>query len=117
MPRLNIKITLTTPEETIENIYNAIFQPDQNIIIYKEKDDTKTKFNLKSLKLRRENKELIMEYLFKQEQLTIGIVEIKSLQKRVELNLKTKKILQSKDKVEIFYQIEEEQYKYKLEVI
>ena len=117
MSKIQVKVTLLTPEINYVDQYNAIFHPNQNEITYKEKDDTKTKFNLKSLKLRRENKELIMEYLFKQEQSTIGIVEIKSLQKRVELNLKTKKILQSKDKVEIIYQIEEEQYKYKLEVI
>lgn len=117
MPKINVKITLTTPETITENIYSAIFQPNQNIIIYKEQDATKTKLDMKRLKLRRENDELMMEYLFKPKQSTVGLVEIKSLQKRLELNLTTKEIIQSKNKIEIFYELEKEQYKYKLEVI
>lgn len=117
MPKINIKITLTTPETTMENIYSAIFQPNQNIIIYKEQDGTKAKLDMRKLKLRRENKKLTMEYLFQPKQSTIGMVEIKSLQKKLEFNLKTKEIIKSKNKIEIFYELEEEQYKYKLEVI
>ena len=117
MPKIDIKVTLITPEQKEVKQYKAIFHPEENSIMYKEEDKTTTKVNLKYKKLRRENEELLMEYLFDEEKNTKGRVTIKSLNKTLELNLKAKKINQVDKNIEINYVLENDEYKYKLEVI
>ena len=117
MPKINIKVTLITPEQKEVKQYKAIFHPEENSIMYKEQDKTTTKVNLKYKKLRRENEELLMEYLFAEEKNTKGRVTIKSLNKTLELNLKATKINQVDKNIEINYVLENDEYKYKLEVI
>lgn len=117
MPKINIKVTLITPEQKEVKQYKAIFHPEENSIMYKEQDKTTTKVNLKYKKLRRENEELLMEYLFDEEKNTKGRVTIKSLNKTLELNLKATKINQVDKNIEINYVLENDEYKYKLEVI
>lgn len=117
MPKINIKVTLITPEQKEVKQYKAIFHPEENSIMYKEEDKTTTKVNLKYKKLRRENEELLMEYLFAEEKNTKGRVTIKSLNKTLELNLKATKINQVDKNIEINYVLENDEYKYKLEVI
>ena len=117
MPKITIKVTLITPELTDEKTYNAIYHPEENTIIYKEEDKTTTKVSLNKKRLRRENEELLMEYLFAEKKNTKGIVTVKSLNKTLELNLKAKKINQVDKNIEIHYVLENEEYKYKLEVI
>ena len=117
MPKITIKVTLITPELTDEKTYNAIYHPEENSIIYKEEDKTTTKVSLNEKRLRRENEELFMEYLFAEEKNTKGIVTVKSLNKTLELNLKAKKINQVDKNIEINYVLENDEYKYKLEVI
>ena len=116
MSKITIKVTLITPELTDEETYNAIYHPEENSIIYKEKDKTTTKVSLNERRLRRENEELFMDYLFDEEKNTKGIVTV-SLQKTLELNLNTKKINQVNKNIEINYILENDEYKYKLEVI
>ena len=67
MSQITIKVTLITPELTDEETYNAIYHPEENSIIYKEKDKTTTKVSLNERRLRRENEELFMDYLFDEE--------------------------------------------------
>jgi hypothetical protein len=117
MPKINIKITLKTKEQTIENKYKAIFHPETNIIIYQEEDKTKTQFDLRNLRLRRENENLWLEYLFNEQEKTKGIIKIKELNQNLQVNIQTQKINQQNKNIEIEYQLEEESYKYKLEVI
>ena len=117
MPKITIKVTLITPETTDEKTYNAIYHPEENSIIYKEEDKTTTKVSLNEKRLRRENEELLMEYLFSEEKNTKGIVTVKSLNKTLELNLKAKKINRVDKNVEINYVLENDEYKYKLEMI
>ena len=117
MPKITIKVTLITPETTDEKTYNAIYHPEENSIIYKEEDKTTTKVSLNEKRLRRENEELLMEYLFSEEKNTKGIVTVKSLNKTLELNLKAKKINQVEKNIQINYLLENHEYKYKLQVI
>ncbi len=117
MPKINIKITLKTKEQTIENKYKAIFHPETNIIIYQEEDKTKTQFDLRNLRLRRENENLWMEYFFKEQEKTRGTIKVKKLKQDLQVNIQTKKIMQQNKNIEIEYQLEDEKYKYKLEVI
>lgn len=117
MPTINIKVTLITPQETLEKNYNAIFQPQHNMIVYQEQDKTITKINLKERKLKRENDDVIMYYSFIEKQNTKGIIKIKKLKRELILKINTKKIIQNKNNIEIIYELEKESYCYKLEVI
>ena len=58
-----------------------------------------------------------MEYLFNEQEKTKGIIKIKELNQNLQVNIQTKKINQQNKNIEIEYQLEEESYKYKLEVI
>lgn len=117
MPKIMIKVTLITPELTDEKTYNAIYHPKENSIIYKEEDNTTTKVSLNEKKLRRENEELLMEYLFDEKNKSKGIVTVKSLNKTLKLNIEVKKTNQVNKNIEIDYVLENDEYKYKLEVI
>lgn len=117
MPKINIKVTLITPDLIEEKTYPALFHSTQNQIIYQEKDKTITKVDLAQAKLQRENEELWMEYSFDESMPTTGYVKIKKLNQKVLLNLNTKKIIKEKKKFEINYQVENQDYKYTLEVI
>ena len=117
MSKIQVKVTLLTPEINYVDQYNAIFHPDQNEITYNEKDDTKTKINTKALKLRRENEKLIMEYKFVENSTTVGKVFLKDFSKKIELKINTKKIKQNTNNLEIEYELENEIYKYKIEVL
>ena len=117
MPKITIKVTLITPETTDEKTYNAIYHPEENSIVYKEEDKTTSKIELTNQRLRRENEKIFMEYTFDEEKETKGIVTVKSLQKTLELNLKTRKIDKENQNIEINYVLENDEYKYKLDVI
>ncbi len=117
MSKIRIKVTLITPEKVLENEYNAIFHSDENTIVYQEKDKTITKINKDELRLRRENDKLLMEYEFKNNMNTIAKVFSKELSKLLELNIKTSEIINSDKNIEITYKLENEDYKYKIEVL
>lgn len=117
MPKINIKVSLITPEQSINNTYKAIFHPNSQEIVYLEEDKTKMTIQLKKTKLRREKEDLWMEYSFKEQNITQGIIKIKSLNKSVLVNIKTIKLIQKNKNIEIEYELENENYKYKLEVI
>lgn len=117
MSKINIKVTLITPEKLMNNTYKAIFHPELQEIVYLEDDKTKTTVELKTTKLRRENTELWMEYKFEQQNITQGIIKVKDLNKKLLVNIKTTKVTQENKNIEIEYELENENYKYKLEVI
>lgn len=117
MPTINIKVTLITPEDKLEGNYKAILDPEQDIVIYQEADKTITKIDYKEKVLKRENNEIRMYYSFIENKKTKGIIEIKKLKKELELNIKTKKIIQHKNNIEIIYDLEKASYRYKIEVI
>ena len=66
MPKINIKVTIINSDKKLEQKYNAIFHPQENEIVYQEEDKTITKLKIENekIKLRRNNNELEMEYIF-----------------------------------------------------
>lgn len=117
MSKIKIKVTLNTNDANKSQEYSAIFQPKDQIIIYQEKDKTITKIYLTEPKLRRENDKLWMELIFSESKITEAKVKVKDLNKVLMLELKTLKVIKNKEKIEIDYQLENEEYKYKLEVL
>lgn len=119
MPKIKIKVSLTTQEEKIEKIYDAIYKELEDCILYQEQDENKTlvKYDYKKQKLIRENKDFCMIYSFQKNKITKASIEIKELNQVVYLKLKTKEIKQEEKNMRINYQLEEEEYQYKIEVI
>ncbi len=117
MSKIKIKVTLNTNNVNESQEYSAIFQPKDQIIIYQEEDKTITKIYLTEPKLRRENEKLWMELIFSESKITEAKVKVKDLNKVLMLELKTLKVIKDKENIEIDYQLENEEYKYKLEVL
>lgn len=109
----NAKITLKTPEKVIE--YELLIEFKNNKINYIEKDYTNTSvlLDLENRILVRDNKELYMEYDFKNNK---GIVFLKELKSNIEINIDTIKYEASDKKIEIMYKIDENSYEYFIEM-
>ena len=115
MSKESIKVTIKNSENNSSFKTNAIIQ--DNIIKYKEDNNTVVKFNYDTNELTRENSELRMNYLFSNENPTTGTIFIKDLNKELELEIKTKKIQRKNNDIEIEFLVEENDFLYKIEVI
>lgn len=82
-------------------------------INYLEKNKTTVFLDLEKQVLIRENIELYIELLFREEKANLYI---KNLQKNITIGLKLKKIDISKNKIVIQYELENELYSYQLEM-
>lgn len=117
MPKVKIKVT--TVSNNNENSYEipAILQEEK--ILYREPDKKKTHvtFDYSKDLLIRDNKEISMIYKFNSRSNTIGNVEVKDLGRIINLNIETKRYLKNNKNVEISFLVEEEEIKYKIEVL
>ena len=91
MPKRKIRATIENREEKVITETTAIYR--DNIIKYKEEDNTTVVYNYKKHKLVRENKELRIEYIFSDAKEMTGLLFIKELNKTININIKTRKIL------------------------
>lgn len=115
MSKESIKVTIKNSENNSSFKTNAIIQ--DNIIKYKEDNNTIVKFNYETNELIRENNELRMNYFFSNKTITTGTIFIKDLNKELELEIKTKKIQRKNNDIEIEFLVEENDFLYKIEVI
>lgn len=108
-----IKIKVQIKNSTTNNKYevDAILQDE--IVKYKEEDNTKVIFNYKENKLIRENSELKMIYDFNN---NTGVITVKELERDLKVDINTKKIKKKENDIEIVFEIEEE-FKYRIEEI
>lgn len=118
MSKINIHTVLKTQEKTYEYDVPAIFREDDEILIYKEQDEqrTTTSFNYRTKELIRENDSLKMNYIFNKEKNARGTIFIKELGRTFDLIIKTRKILRCEQNIEIDFFVEEQPFKYKIEV-
>lgn len=115
MSKESIKVTIKNSENNSSFETNAIIR--DNIIKYKEDNNTIVKFNYDTNELTRENSELRMNYLFSNENPTTGTIFIKDLNKELELEIKTKRVQIKNNDIEIEFLVEENDFLYKIEVI
>ncbi len=118
MPTVILKVTIKTADNNKEEYtVKALKRPP--CLIYHEKDENKTKviYDYKKNLLIRENSELYMEYEFKEDEITTAIIKVKSLNKYLNLSLKTTKLSSREDFIEVAFLLEEEKINYKLEVL
>lgn len=117
MAKVKILVTIETPVISDKKEYFAIFRPEEQQYIYQEQDNTLTKIYLQGNEIRRENKEMSMKYIFDEQKESTGYFIIKELQKKLYLTIKTERIIRYQNNIEITYKLDNELYKYKLEVI
>lgn len=115
MPKLNIKVTVNNDLENIDFISKAIIQ--DNLLKYKEKDNTTVIYDYEKNSLFRENNELRMEYSFNSAKKTQGSIKIKELNRTVKIDIKTNKLERKNNNIEVEYIIEDKPFLYKIEEI
>jgi len=115
MPVIDIKISISNNETTENYETKAIIQ--NNIIKYKEKDNTIVKYNLEENILNRENTKLRLNYIFKLKNNTIGKIFSKELNKEVSINIFTNKIQRKYNNIIIEYEIDNINFIYRIEEI
>lgn len=105
------KINLISKIVKQENIVSIEIK--NNKISYQEEDKTLVLYHQQEKRLIRENDQLYMEFDFKNDK---AIVYIKSLKKETNLKIKTNKIIQDKNLIDIDYYLEDEHYQYKIQM-
>ncbi len=115
MSKVNIRITIINDEENRQEEVRGILQ--DNTLKYKENDGTTVIYDYLKNSLSRENDELKMTYYFENNKKKTGTIFIKDIEKKIEIDIETKKIIKNKNNIEIKYKIEDNIFKYRIEVI
>lgn len=103
--KIKIKVKIKNNEQNLKNIYTAIYQKDKEIIKYQELDKTKVTLNIKDNILIRENNFMYMKYIFLNNNISIGDILLKDINKSVKVNIKTKKIIKNSNKFLVKYEL------------
>lgn len=113
MSKIRIRVFIQTDdkEDTYETM--ALFQ--DNILKYKEKEETTVIFNLEKQELLRENKKLKMIYPLQEKEITEGTIEVKELQKGIKVKIRTKCFERKQGTIKTVFQVEETMIAYRVE--
>lgn len=114
MSKIRVKITIQNEE--VDTSYETTAILEENKIKYVEKNQTLVIYNYEENTLIRENDKLRMQYSFQEGKKTEGQIEIKEYQKTINLPIITKKIEKKDQEIEIKYQVENQDFLYKIEV-
>ena len=112
-----IKISVSIINNELSNIIKTTAIKNDNILKYKEEDNTTVLFDYKKKELKRENNEIKMLLVFKKNKKTKGSIFIKELNKIVDINIYTKEINKNNNNIEIEYTIDENKHLYRIEEI
>lgn len=116
MPKINIKVSLKSPNENLKNKYIGLYQDD--VLKYFEDADTKMTYYYKTNILKRETKDLIMKFYFDKEVIKINY---KELDMNMDINIKVNRILIKDKDIEVEYTLEnpneKEKFIYRIEVL
>lgn len=113
---MKTKSTISIISNTDKITYKVDLEIKNNKINYKEnKDNTITEvlYDRKNKILIRDNKEMYMEYDFNMNNASIYI---KDLKKEINLDIKVKKIKDTNNKIDIEYILNDELYKYVIDM-
>ena len=114
VPKKKIQISIKNEEN--ENIIETIAIVEEDTIKYLEEEKTTVIFYKKQNRLIRENDDLRMEYTFDKRKETPGKIHIKEYNKDLEVMIKTKR-LEQKEELEIEFEVENNQFLYKIKVL
>lgn len=115
MPKIKVLVHIKNSEEEKTQETNAILQ--DNTIKYKEDETSLVIYNYKENKLIRETNELRMTYQFEEGKTTTGNITLKDLNKEINIEIYTKKIIKKENNIEIEFEIEKNLFLYRIEVI
>ncbi len=115
MPKINIKVSIS--DDTNNDSYEIKSIIQDEIIKYKEKDNTLVKYDLNKNILTRENDNLRMEYVFDKENETEGNIFIKELNNNIKILINTNKLNRINNNIDIEYKIEDNIFNYRIEEI
>lgn len=115
MSKIKVLVYIKNSEEEKTQETNAILQ--DNTIKYKEDKTSLVTYNYREKKLIRETNELRMTYQFEEGKKTTGNITIKNMNKELQLEISTKKIREKENNIEIEFEIEENIFLYRIEVI
>lgn len=115
MPKIDIKVTISSDNNNNSYKIKSIIQDD--IIKYREQDNTLVKYDLNKNLLIRENDNLRMEYLFDKDNVTEGNIFIKELNNNVNVLINTNKLDRINNNIDIEYVIEDNLFNYRIEEI
>ena len=104
-------IIKTNNESNQENTFGSFVN---GIISYKESDNTCVYIDITKDELIRENDNLFMKYGFIENRRSYGSLHIKDLNKEVEIEIDTKKIIKENNKYYVEYKIDDNEFVYEL---
>mgnify|MGYP007069847129 CR=1 FL=1 len=115
MSKIKTKITIHNKE--INSTFETTAIVTDNKIKYYENENTLVIFDYNKNHLVRKNNELEMEYLFDENQETLGKIKIIELEKKLEIIIKTNKIRRNSWNIRVEFQIENNPFIYEIEEI
>lgn len=115
MPKIKALIRIKNDDTKEELKTIAIIQ--NNILKYKEKDNTTMIIDYQNNKLLRENNNIKLEIPFSLNNKTIGTINLKDMNKTLNIEIETTKIEKKNNDIEIEYKIEEKVFLYHMEEI
>lgn len=115
MSKIEIKVTIQNEETNSQYKTQAILQ--ENLLKYKEDNNTTVTYNYKENILLRENSDLKMNYSFSRGKKSIGNIIIKDIDRQIPIEIMTKNLEKKKNNLLVEFSIEEKPFIYKIEEI
>ncbi len=114
-----VKVQLENDEGKSSFIVPCIYDIKKLCITYVEKDELNTivKLDLKNWILSRKNKDIRLRFPYRMGDETVGQYEVYDINKIIELKINTTKLERKDNNIFIEYYIENQKFKYYLEVI
>ena len=103
---------IDTEDKYIVSVHNDL---DENLLKYTEKDGTITSFDYKNNILRRDNNEMIIEFVFDKDKVTKGKMSVKELKGDLEIDILTKELEVTDNKIKVVYVVNDLTFEYTLE--
>ena len=114
MEQINAKITITNQNEKQETKTKINITNDKIWYIENDVYRTLSIYNLKEDTLERDNEELYLKYKFIKDKYTKNLLEIKSLNKKTNIEIFTKNIYKTNNFVKITYIIDDCEFIYEI---
>lgn len=113
-----VKVTLISNDNTTVFETKSVINEKDNTIKYVENDELKTivKLDLKDYTLTRKNKNMRLRYHFDLNEVTKGELEVTGMNTKMFLNIETRRIERKENNVEIEFLVENDKFKYNIEV-
>lgn len=115
MAKKDVIVTIKSQEENSSYKIKSIIEED--VIKYKEENNTLVRFDYSKNTLVRENSEMRMDYVFRRKEKTEGTIRIKKLDKILSVVIETKKLIRKNNDIEIVFKIADDEFLYRIEEV